>query len=284
VVERDAGQVSLCSLGEDGDARDDVGARLEVTQLLSVAAASLIARADASDATVRGEQLHGGRLREDHRAALLGLLREPASEPRQRRDDIAVVLHGRRRRNAQGASRRQEVDRLVLDRTVERHLVDALASLEEAAQRTWVDDRTGEQVRARLLALLQHGHGHFAETLAQLGRILEQLAEANRARQSGGAGADDQDADLDPLVRRIRRRCDVVARVERRRVVGGFHWPLRALTSSVSFGTISCTSPTTPRSEYSKIGAFGSLLIATITPELCMPTLCWIAPEMPHAM
>ena len=60
--------------------------------------------------------------------------------------------------------------------------------------------------------------------------------------------------------------------------------PLRALTSSVSFGTTSCTSPTTPRSENSKIGAFGSLLIATITFELCIPTLCWIAPEMPQAM
>ena len=30
-------------------------------------------------------------------------------------------------------------------------------------------------------------------------------------------------------------------------------------------------------------GAVESLLIATITFELCMPTLCWIAPEMPSA-
>ncbi len=51
----------------------------------------------------------------------------------------------------------------------------------------------------------------------------------------------------------------------------------------MSFGTISCRSPTTPRSLNSKIGAFPSLLIATITFELCMPTLCWIAPEMPSA-
>ena len=58
----------------------------------------------------------------------------------------------------------------------------------------------------------------------------------------------------------------------------------RALTSSVSFGTIWCRSPTTPTSQKSKIGAFGSLLIAMIVPEPCMPTLCWIAPEIPHAM
>ena len=50
-----------------------------------------------------------------------------------------------------------------------------------------------------------------------------------------------------------------------------------------SSGTIACRSPTTPRSENSKIGAFGSLLIETITLEPCMPTLCWIAPEMPSA-
>ena len=51
----------------------------------------------------------------------------------------------------------------------------------------------------------------------------------------------------------------------------------------MSFGTMACTSPTTPRSLNSKIGAFASLLIATITFELCMPTLCCTAPEMPSA-
>src|SRR5439155_6854016 len=89
---------------------------------------------------------------------------------------------------------------------------------------------------------------------------------------------------LDPLFRWIRGRGDKVARVERRRELRRLRHARRCLTNSVSFGTISCTSPTTPRSENSKIGAFGSLLIATITPELCIPTLCWIAPEIPHAM
>src|SRR5207237_4152001 len=115
--------------------------------------------------------------------------------------------------------------------------------------------------------------------------ILQQLAETDGASEPGRARADDQDADLDPLVRRVARRSDVVRSSKRGRKVRGLcHEPLRAFTSSVSFGTSSCTSPTTPRSENSKMGAFGSLLIATITPELCMPTLCWIAPEIPHAM
>ena len=38
-----------------------------------------------------------------------------------------------------------------------------------------------------------------------------------------------------------------------------------------------------PRSENSKIGALASLLMATMFSEACMPTLCWMAPEMPAA-
>src|SRR6266513_2782975 len=57
--------------------------------------------------------------------------------------------------------------------------------------------------------------------------------------------------------------------------------PFLALTASVNLGRILCRSPTTPRSLNSKIGALGSLLIARMFSELCIPTLCWIAPEIP---
>jgi hypothetical protein len=139
-------------------------------------------------------------------------------------------------------------------------------------------------MRAGLLALLEHRDRHLTEALRQLGRSLEQLPEPDRAGEPGRTRPDDQYADLDPLVLGITRRRDEFVDRERRRIVGGLHAALRWRTSSVSFGTISCRSPTTPRSAYSKIGAFGSLLIATITPELCIPTLCWMAPEMPQAM
>src|ERR1700681_4574468 len=56
-----------------------------------------------------------------------------------------------------------------------------------------------------------------------------------------------------------------------------------AFTASVSLGRILFRSPTIPRSENSKIGALASLLIATMFSEACIPTLCWIAPEMPAA-
>ena len=60
--------------------------------------------------------------------------------------------------------------------------------------------------------------------------------------------------------------------------------PLRAVICSVAAGTTVFRSPTTPKSASSKIGASGSLLMATMVFEVCMPARCWIAPEMPTAM
>ena len=60
--------------------------------------------------------------------------------------------------------------------------------------------------------------------------------------------------------------------------------PLRAVICSVAAGTTVFRSPTIPKSASSKIGASGSLLMATIVFEVCMPARCWIAPEMPTAM
>jgi hypothetical protein len=140
-------------------------------------------------------------------------------------------------------------------------------------------------VRAGLLALLQQRDGNIAEPLGHIGMLLEQLAEPDRAGEPAGSAADDQHAHLDPLVGRIGGSGDHLGARERRRVVGGANAHARlARTSSVSFGTTACRSPTTQRSAKSKIGAFGSLLIATIVPEPCIPTLCWIAPEIPQAM
>ena len=127
--------------------------------------------------------------------------------------------------------------------------------------------------------------GTSPRPLADVGALLEELPEADRGGEARRARADDEDADVDPLVGRVGRLRDELPPVERRREVGGTraHAP-RAFTSSVSRGTIWCRSPTTPRSAYSKMGAFGSLLMATMVPAACMPTLCWIAPEIPQAM
>ena len=86
---------------------------------------------------------------------------------------------------------------------------------EEPSQAARVDDGAGDDVRAGLLALLQHGDRHLAEPLGQLGRFLDELAEADRAGEPGRAGADDQDPDLDPLVGRVARLDDELPRRER---------------------------------------------------------------------
>ena len=52
----------------------------------------------------------------------------------------------------------------------------------------------------------------------------------------------------------------------------------------MSCGSTLCTSPTMPRSAIEKIGASASLLMAMMFFEPFMPTMCWVAPEMPAAM
>ena len=99
-------------------------------------------------------------------------------------------------------------------------LLEREAPLEQPPQRARVDDGAGEQVRARLLALLQHRHRHVAEPLAHVRPLLEQLPEPDRAGQSTRAAADDEDADLDALVGRIGRGADHLGGRERRREVG----------------------------------------------------------------
>ena len=55
-------------------------------------------------------------------------------------------------------------------------------------------------------------------------------------------------------------------------------------SASISFGSTLWTSPTMPRSAMPKMGASLSLLMAMMFFEPFMPTMCWVAPEMPAAM
>lgn len=60
-------------------------------------------------------------------------------------------------------------------------------------------------------------------------------------------------------------------------------YSFRADSELISCGTTWNRSPTTPKSAISKIGASGSLLIATMVLAVCMPARCWMAPETPIA-
>src|SRR5579885_2197622 len=58
---------------------------------------------------------------------------------------------------------------------------------------------------------------------------------------------------------------------------------LSFFSSSTVSGTALNRSATSPKSATLKIGASGSLLIATMVLESFIPARCWIAPEMPTA-
>ena len=281
----DAGQMALRPLGQDRHARPDVRARLEVRELFPVAAAATVARADPDDTPAGYEQLPGGRLGNDRDAELLRALGEPAAHLREGRDVVAVIPHCRGRRDAQRALGGEVVEALVHDRATEGHVLRVHAG-EELAKGPRVDDGAGEEMCAGCAAFLHHCDRHLAEAFTHVRALLEELGQANCRREASRPSSHDESADVDPLLRRIGWFRDELLWIEGRRKICGpdRHCPRFAFTSSVSFGTISWTSPTTPRSEYSKIGAFGSLLMATIVPEPCMPTLCWIAPDMPQAM
>src|SRR3954468_23876141 len=182
--------------------------------------------------------------------------------------------------------RGEEVDRVLGDLLVDGP-VRGIEIGEELPHRRRLHVRPGEQVRARGLSLLDDRDGNLAELLGQLRLVLQQLRELDRAGEPGGPTADDGDADLDPLILGIGdARYELLRRLDRRRILerlNRHYEPFLALIASVSLGTILCRSPTTPRSENSKIGAFWSLLIARMFSEFCMPTLCWIAPEIPSA-
>jgi GNAT superfamily N-acetyltransferase len=112
-------------------------------------------------------------------------------------------------------------------------------------------------------------------------RPTERIVEIERVDWTKTASGRADRADYSPPVQGLAR--SDMSRAPRRRRHAAYE-PLRSFTSAVSCGTIVCRSPTTPKSLKSKIGALASLLIATITWELCMPTLCWIAPLTPQPM
>ena len=70
-----------------------------------------------------------------------------------------------------------------------------------------------------------------------------------------------------------------VPETDRERWIGQRDW-----MAWIRAGSTLCTSPTMPRSATPKIGASLSLLIAMMFLAPFMPTMCWVAPEMPTAM
>src|SRR5205807_4291094 len=90
-LDRRAREVPLRPLREHGDARDDVGAGLEVPERVAFAIAALVGGPDSANAPVGDEQLLRRRLRQDRHAERLGLVREEPAEPRERGDVVPAI-------------------------------------------------------------------------------------------------------------------------------------------------------------------------------------------------
>ena len=282
------------ALGQHGGLGGDVGAGLEVAQRVAVLAAALVARADAAHDPVLDQQLRGRRLGEDVGAGLLGLLGQPARQLGDRDDVVAVVAERRRRRlERQGPVGAQHpVDRVLGDLAVGRPVL-GLEIGEELLQARRAHHRAREVVGAADLALLDHRHRHLAEALHQLRLVGQQLQELVRAREAGGAAADDGDPDLDALLLVVELALDeLLLRVDR-------GWELRGRDD-----------PAVRRRHclallgLDRVGQLGDDLVEVADdPEVGeledrrvrvlvdrhdvlrdrMPTLCWMAPEMPAA-
>ena len=247
-------------------------------ELLALAAAALVAGAHADDRAVLDEQPRRRRLGQHHRAEPLGPLGERAPELRERDDDVAVVPHRRRRRHAhargrasgstrprpaprrtRGSRRRRAAAAAGRDRAPRPRAGASRAPCPSRAPRPAprrappaVSASAAASWPSRIAAASPAGPAPTTSTPTSIGSASDGSPIASASLHGGGKSAG-------------LTRCGARARAASAR------------------GTISFRSPTTPRSAYSKIGACGSLLIATIVPEPCIPTLCWIAPEMPTA-
>jgi CheY-like chemotaxis protein len=92
-----------------------------------------------------------------------------------RSDVVPVVPHRRRRGDALRAAARQVVDALALDRPPEREILGVRAG-EELAECARVHDRAREEMRARLLALLDDRDRNVPEALRELRKLPETVA------------------------------------------------------------------------------------------------------------
>ena len=219
------GEVAPAALGQHGRLGGDVGAGLEVAELLALFAAPLVAGAHADDGTVLDDQLRRRGLGQQVGARLLGLGLHVAAERGDRDHLVAVVAQRWRRRDADlRLAVGQEVDRLLLHLAEGEALLPPLLAAEvgeELLQRPGPHHRAGEVVAAAGLRLLDHRDRDLAELLHRLGIVAEQLQQPVGAGEPGGAAADDRDADLDPLVLAVERALDeLLARVDRRRKIG----------------------------------------------------------------
>ena len=198
------GQRAAYAFAEDGDLGPDVRPGLEVGLPISVPVDSLVAGPNADHPVPLEEALDRGHSREDVGAGRLDQAAQPFLERAERDDVVAVVLEGRRKDGeADLAARREVIEIVARDVALDGRALLAIVG-EEFLERAWIQHAAGDPVGADLGRLFQHRDRHFAERrAAALRRALvvrgDELGEFERAREAGGASANEEDVDLEGL-------------------------------------------------------------------------------------
>ncbi len=150
------GEVAAHAVAEDRHLGQDVDARLERRLPRAVAVDAAVAGADADHAVAVGENLLPGKPREEIDAAPVHLLGQPADEPVERHDVVAVIAQ-RRRDDGKSQARRfgEEIDAIALHLGGERRPLLAKVR-NELAQRRRIEHRARQHVRARLPCFFEY--------------------------------------------------------------------------------------------------------------------------------
>ncbi len=214
------GEQALDAVAQHRGLGRDLGAGLEVRELLALTPTALVAGAHAAQHAVLHQQALGVGLGEQHDPELLGLLGQRPHEPGQREDVVALVVERRRGGEAQRPRGGEEVDALAAHLAVRAELVERDVR-QQVAQRARLDDGARDLVGAERAALLEHHDGHLAELLGGRRVALQVLGQADRAGEPRRAAADERRADLD-LVLGVRLGLgDELGRVVGRGELGG---------------------------------------------------------------
>ena len=279
-------EIAANAVGQDRHLRTDVDPGLEGGLLLAVLPDPAVARSHPGDTIAVIENLGRRKAGEDVNALSFDQPAKPFDEPVERNDVVAVILERRRSDWKLDLARAGEkVDVIVMD--FSREWGAALLEVRhELPERRRIEDRARQHVGPDLARLLQHrNRERFAAAL------LLQLRQPERSRHPRRTAADDEDVYVEGIATHQPRSSVQLPSYQSPvlQLDNCSNWKLVTgdggylFNSATIAGTISNRSPVMPKSAISKIGASGSLLIATIVREPFIPTRCWMAPEIPSA-
>src|SRR6185437_3759064 len=186
-LEEGLGQRAATAFGEQRLLADQLDAGREMIGRLAVLADPHAAGGDAAHPPrLVVEHLGGGEAGVDLDAERLGLAGEPATDIAEADDIVAVIVHLRRRRQADRPRRREEDEAVLGRRRVERRAA-RLPVGNELVEGARLDHRPREDMGADLRTLLDDADGDLARG------FLRQLLQPDRGGEARGAGPDDHD-------------------------------------------------------------------------------------------